>query len=82
MIMGGWVAKHMAPNYCWHYTLSFSGHKTTVINILSQRMFSYQHYVLKISLEGRLIWMGFLKKTGRHGEVKRVKISGGSMTIA
>lgn len=36
-------------------------------------MFSYQHYVFKISLEDRSILMGFsffLKKTGRPGAVK------------
>lgn len=58
--MGGWVAKH-GPQVLLT-ALSFCGHKTTVINNLSYRMFSYQQYVLKISLEGRSIWMGFFEE--------------------
>lgn len=60
MIMGSWVAKH-GPQLLLS-ALSFCGYKTPVINILSQRMFSYQHYVLKTSPEGRLIMMGFFWK--------------------
>lgn len=37
MIMGGWVAKH-GPQLLLT-ALSFSGHKTTVINILSENVF-------------------------------------------